>query len=182
MNGMELAYPDETFDMSFTSLAIFAFPDPLKGARELYRTLKPGGVAALTTWKEVGWMELLREVELRIKPAGSPPTHFPLVEAWMVAGKLEKCLRDGGFPTVEEGDVTTIAWFGSLEAMAMNLTETLKMMVGGAWTAAEKQKMHDGFLEVLKEKKAEGTVSAFRFEEDGRAGAMMTAFTAVARK
>ena len=176
-----MSFPDEIFDASFTSLAIFGFPDPVKGARELYRTLKPTGVSLLTTWKDVGWIALLHEVETRMRP-GSPPTRFPMVEAWMVPGKLRDCLRDGGFGNVEEGDVQAVAWFDSVEDMAKNLTATLRLMVGQAWTEEEKAKMEGGLLEVLREKKAEGTGNGLRFEDGGRAGSEMTAFTAVARK
>ena len=46
MDGTILQFAADTFDASFTSLAISAFQDPVKGASELRRTLKPGGVAA----------------------------------------------------------------------------------------------------------------------------------------
>lgn len=109
MNGMDLEFPDDVFDVSFTSLGIFAFPDPVKGARELYGTLKPGGVAALTTWKRVGWLPFLHEVERLVRP-GEALTQFPFLEAWGVPGKLAETLREGGFGDVVEDEVVSFAW------------------------------------------------------------------------
>ncbi|KAL2043657.1 hypothetical protein N7G274_003964 [Stereocaulon virgatum] len=176
MNGMDLAFPDNTFDVSFTSLGIFAFPDPVRGAAELYRTLKAGGVAALTTWKRVGWMPLLHEVEQMLQP-GCEPTHFPLVEAWMGRGKLEQTLRDGGFEDVVEGEVVGHAWWPSVEEAAGRLAETTRMMVGSGWTVGEKEKMEGGFLDVLR---AGG--QHVRRGQGGEVGVEMVAWTAVAKK
>lgn len=51
MNGMDLEYADMTFAASFTMFAIFLFPDPAKGVREIYRTLVPGGLAVVSGWQ-----------------------------------------------------------------------------------------------------------------------------------
>ncbi|KAF6236902.1 hypothetical protein HO173_005193 [Letharia columbiana] len=96
MDGADLRFADDTFDVSFTSLGIFAFPDPVRGARELYRTLKPGGVTAATTWKGVGWLPLLHAVEEEVLQPGRAKTRLPFLEPWAVAGKLEATLREGG--------------------------------------------------------------------------------------
>jgi ubiquinone/menaquinone biosynthesis C-methylase UbiE len=42
---------DEMFTHSITCMGVFAFPDPVKGVREIYRTLQVGGTAVVTTWK-----------------------------------------------------------------------------------------------------------------------------------
>jgi ubiquinone/menaquinone biosynthesis C-methylase UbiE len=54
MDAQELKYPDDKFTHSFTNFALMAIPDPAKAAKQIYRTLKPGGTAALTTWKQLG--------------------------------------------------------------------------------------------------------------------------------
>ena len=176
MNGMELKFEDNTFDASFTSLGIFTFPDPVKGASELYRTLKPGGVAALTTAKGVGWVTLLHEVEKIVRP-GSEHTPFPFLEAWSVPGKLAQTLRDGGFKDVTESDVLGYAWWPSMEEAANKLCETLRLMVGSSWLAGEKEKMEEGFLEVMK-----GGSEHMRRGECGKVGVEMVAWTGLAKK
>ena len=176
MNGMDLKFPDNTFDISFTSLALFAFPDPVKGASELYRTLKPNGIAALTTWKNPGWLSLLREVERRLR-SGQEPTRFPFLEIWSVPGKLAQTLREGGFQEVEEGEVRAYAFWESLEVAAEKMCETLRMMVGKGWSEGEKEKMADGFKEVMREGWG-GTITS----KEGRVGFEMVAWTGVGRK
>lgn len=43
MDVQELAFADATFDTVATSCTFCSVPDPLRGLRELYRCLKPGG-------------------------------------------------------------------------------------------------------------------------------------------
>lgn len=175
MNSMDLQFADETFDVSFTSLGIFAFPDPVKGASEIYRTLKVGGVAALTTWKDVGWMSLLHQVEIVIRP-GEALTEFPFLKPWGVPGKLRQTLLDGGFQKVEETEAASSAWYESVDHAADKITDTLKLMVGKGWTEGEKERMKDGFVDVLS-KGGEGVL------KDGeRVGFEMIAWAGVGWK
>jgi SAM-dependent methyltransferase len=176
MNGMDLKFPDDVFDVSFTSLGIFAFPDPVKGARELYRTLKPGGVAALTTWKRVGWVSFLHEVEKRVRP-GEALTQFPFLEAWSVPGKLAETLREGGFGDVVEDEVVSYAWFEGEEGAARSLSETVEMLVGRNWGEGGKEKMYEGLRRGM-----EGGSELMRRGDGGKVGFEMVAWTGVGRK
>lgn len=181
MNGMDLsAFPDDTFDVSFTGLAIFAFPDPVLGASELHRTLKSGGVAALTTWKNVGWVPLLQQAEEIIRP-GKEETRFPMLEAWEGDGKLESVLREGGFKDVKEGVCEGYAWWGGVQEAAEMLCQTLKMLVGGAWSAEEKERMGVVMGEVM-ERNLGGLVRVEGEGEGTRVGIEMVAWTGVGRK
>jgi len=176
MNGMDLHFPSNTFDVSFTSLAIFAFPDPVKGSAELHRTLKPGGVAAFTTWKDVGWLPLLHEVEAIVKP-GKELTTFPMLEPWRVPGQLERTLREGGFEDVVESSVVVHAWYETEEKAAESLTETLKLMVGKGWSDEEKERMEGGLLDSFRN----GSEYAV-YGDGGKVGFEMIAWTGVGRK
>jgi len=51
MGMQSLTFPDEMFTHSFANFAIFSLPDDetAQTASHIYRTLKPGGTAALTT-------------------------------------------------------------------------------------------------------------------------------------
>ena len=45
-----LGYPDESFDAVVSAFGIFLVPDMPALAAELWRTVRPGGVPAVTTW------------------------------------------------------------------------------------------------------------------------------------
>ena len=68
------------FDVSVTNMGIFYFPDLIRGAREIYWTLKPGGRAAVTTWKSSGIAPVFYAVQEAIEPA-TPIVDNPL-EKW----------------------------------------------------------------------------------------------------
>lgn len=78
------------------NLGIFALPDPAKGTKEIFRTLKPGGIALVTTIKTAGWIPPFRKAQERVKPDADafegmmPPT-------WSKVEWIEGLLHDGGF-------------------------------------------------------------------------------------
>ena len=53
MDGQHLEFSDNTFDWAFSIFGLIFFPDRNKGFREIIRTLKPGGRAAITSWASV---------------------------------------------------------------------------------------------------------------------------------
>lgn len=53
MDGQNLGFADNTFDWAFSIFGLMFFPDRLRGFREIHRTLKPGGRAAITSWAPV---------------------------------------------------------------------------------------------------------------------------------
>lgn len=120
LDGQDLSrFPANHFDASFTSLALFAYPDPATGARELYRTLKPGGVTSASSWKFLGWHDIFHAVERELGRQG-PETRFEMVEAWLPAGKLKALFEAAGFAgeDVTEEGVPVEAWWGSVEEAA----------------------------------------------------------------
>jgi len=53
MDGQHLEFGDDEFDWSFSIFGLMFFPDRARGFREMWRTLKPGGRAAITAWAPV---------------------------------------------------------------------------------------------------------------------------------
>ncbi len=49
-DAMALPYEDERFDVSVMALVLFFVPDPVRGAAELVRVTRPGGLVASYTW------------------------------------------------------------------------------------------------------------------------------------
>jgi SAM-dependent methyltransferase len=66
-DGQDLPWGDAEFDAAFSMFGLMFFPDRARGFAELFRVLKPGGVAVVSSWapfesifKSV--MEAMREV------------------------------------------------------------------------------------------------------------------------
>jgi ubiquinone/menaquinone biosynthesis C-methylase UbiE len=57
MNARQLEFPDDAFTHSFTCFAIFAIGQPEIAAGELYRALKPGGLAVVGSTNRVNWVD-----------------------------------------------------------------------------------------------------------------------------
>lgn len=55
MDGQNLEFDDNAFDWVFSIFGLMFFPDRSKGFREILRTLKPGGRAAITSWAPVSY-------------------------------------------------------------------------------------------------------------------------------
>lgn len=90
-----LDFADNTFTHSLTNIAIFFTSDSgLDGAKEVYRTLRPGGIAVVNCWALVTWLLPVRAVHEHMRPGKPFPT--PVV-AWHDGKHIQKIMRDAGF-------------------------------------------------------------------------------------
>lgn len=103
-----LSFSDATFTHSFTNIAIFFTSGAgLDGAREIYRTLQPGGTAVVNCWAHVTWLLPVRAVHEHIRPGKPFPT--PVV-AWHDGKHIQKVMRDGGFKEEDMRIERSDAW------------------------------------------------------------------------
>jgi ubiquinone/menaquinone biosynthesis C-methylase UbiE len=49
-DGQALPFKDESFDAAFSMFGLMFFPDRMRGYKEIYRTLKPGGKTIISSW------------------------------------------------------------------------------------------------------------------------------------
>jgi len=59
-DGQALPFADESFDAAFSMFGLMFFPDRNRGFSELYRTLRPGGVAVVSSWAPVAQSPLMQ--------------------------------------------------------------------------------------------------------------------------
>eukprot|EP00892_Ulva_mutabilis_P006089 jgi/Ulvmu1/3852/UM018_0071.1 len=52
MDGQQLEFQDDLFDVSCSCFGVFLFPDYVKGLSEMFRVTKPGGRAVVVSWAE----------------------------------------------------------------------------------------------------------------------------------
>lgn len=142
MPGEKLDFPDGEFSHSITNLGILFFADGDAGAREIYRTLKPGGVAVVTSWSDFGYLDaVIRPAQRAVKPE-APVYRLPVPDRWLHAANVEEGLKKAGFGSVEvfeEG-----AHYGG--ATMEELSHLLGTRFGGAvegWSDDEKGRFRE---------------------------------------
>lgn len=171
MDAQDLNFEDESFSHSITNLGIFALPDPGKGVKEIYRTLKPGGEAIVTTWKDPGIMHHVHRIQKRIRP--DLPLLYPVDPVWQEELTLRNALVKGGFNNSKIKITEKKAFMA-----AKDVDDLIDNMVSSSfWTTAQK-----GWTE--EECKQWGEVAREELTEEQRKAAKieMVAWIAVAEK
>ena len=180
MEGCDLKLPDDVFDASVTNFGIFMMNPAAKGASEIYRTLKVGGKAVITTWKYVGWPAVLTEIEKTIRPGGKP-FGMPELEKWKHRETLEELMKGCGLKDVELSEYPTCIWRlqGDEEEYTKGMAQMIGMMIGDQWTTTEKGKIQSCMDELIADDQRK---AKFFVEKDGVLGIEMIAWVGVGRK
>ena len=175
--GEELAFADGAFTHSITNLGLLFFTDPVAGAKQLYRTLRPGGVAVVTGWEDLGYPAVIQAVQRAVRPdcALFKP---PIQEVWFRPGHTEEVLREAGFESVEMS--SEIVHWGALEreVVAARVFEPFGLNPFEGWSQEEMEKARAELMRVLD------SVAKTYKRSDGReyVGIEMKASVAVCRK
>lgn len=150
MSGEKLDIPDQTFTHSITNLGLLFFSDDVAGVKEIYRTLKPGGIAVVTTWFNLGYLDaVIRPAQKGIRPNDIPFT-FPLSEHWFCPNYVEKCLQEkGGFKHVEIQQRTVYYTAASLDEIQILLSPAFRNLREN-WTKEEQKHYDVAMVENIK--------------------------------
>lgn len=176
MDGQLLRFADQTFDISITNFGVFFFPDPIKGIREIYRTLKVGGAAVVSCWKSIGVLPIFYEAQKHINPA-SPVSSMPVFEERMKKETLEAALTKGGFRKVHIEEKGVYITGEDEKELIMGLVDNMKGMIGERWSDDEKAELDEVTRSILKSHEDELFVDL-----GGHKGVRMVAWIAMANK
>ncbi|MDQ6997811.1 MAG: class I SAM-dependent methyltransferase [Mariprofundus sp.] len=106
-DGQALPYDADSFDAVFSMFGLMFFPDRNKGFSEIYRTLKPGGKIAVSSWAPVDQspaMQMMFGALKIIKPEmPEPKMAMASLENPEV---FEQELKDAGFKDIQVQRVT----------------------------------------------------------------------------
>ena len=153
-----------------------------QGAREIYRTLKTGGKAVVTSWRFVGWLPILKAVQAVIMP-DKKRFESALMEEWRREDVLVGCLCGGGFSRehVVVKEIETAIWGEEtrLDEWMGNFAATMGLLAGESMTEGEK-----GLLEGALRALWEGRRDEFFIKGDteGSFGVRMVALIGVAKR
>ena len=175
-DAQALSFADNTFDASITNFGIFFLPDPVAGAKQIYRTLKPGGTAVVTLWKAFGFKPILWEIQDQLKPA-NPLTELPLMEPWCDSALTEKTLKEGGFNQVDFTVVKEGLWGKDKEDFKTVLLENLATLTMRNWTEEERAQLPTYISKIVDEQQ-----DKFCITDGAKVGVQMEAWVAVATK
>jgi ubiquinone/menaquinone biosynthesis C-methylase UbiE len=173
MDSQELTFPDNHFDLSITNFGIFFLPDPQQGANHIYRTLKPGGTAVVTTWKERRSMETIAEAQKSIRP-DLKALHSPWAEHWAKEKSLRDVLTSAGFApeNVKIVEKRTDAIMDPFLRDPDMVARAYPAAVEG-WTVEDKARLGGEMLRIAKAKDPQGS---------GAGGLCLVAYIAIAKK
>lgn len=100
MQAGKLSFSDDTFANSFTNLGILFFADGVQAAKEIFRTLRPGCIATVTSWADLGYLDIVRKAQAALRP-DAPQYSIPINESWFSHTHIEDILRAGEFTSIE---------------------------------------------------------------------------------
>lgn len=115
-DAQDLPYADESFDAAFSMFGLMFFPDRQKGYSEIYRTLKPGGRAVISSWAPVSESSAMIAMFGALR-AMNPDIPEPRTNLESLENRdlFETELANAGFKDVAVHSVTKDWTFHSLE-------------------------------------------------------------------
>jgi ubiquinone/menaquinone biosynthesis C-methylase UbiE len=150
-----LSFPDETFTHSITNIGIFFTGSAgLDGAKEIYRTLKPGGIAVVNCWQSVTWLHPIVAVHNVLRP--EKPFPAPTIN-WSDGVQIQKIMKEAGFSEEKTRVETSEAWAKTSDLRAW-AEKTWAFLAGiGVWQESDEERWDEAVdLMVEKLKKSQG--------------------------
>lgn len=120
MDGQQLEFGDDQFDIVSSCFGVFLFPDYMQGVKEMFRVAKPGGRSAVVAWAESHrammrpWMQLLETHFPEVLPLSMPPG----VTRMSDMDGMKAVLEAGGFEDVKVSEVAHSVKVPNPEAFA----------------------------------------------------------------
>lgn len=100
-NGLELSFPDETFDAVWSNGVLHATGDTARAIQEVRRVLKPGGRAIISHfYRKPSWMYVMNRLgreNIEYKEEDPPVNEFYTeeeIEAFFVGFRIEEAVRE----------------------------------------------------------------------------------------
>lgn len=94
----DLPFPDDSFDVALSQLAVNFMSDPPAGVREMRRVTRPGGTVAAAVWDYAGEMTVLRrfwDAAVSLDP-GAAESDEGRSMPYCAPDELERLWRDAG--------------------------------------------------------------------------------------
>lgn len=146
-------FANDFFDYDITNIGVIFWTGAgLDGAKEVYRTLKPGGTAIINCWESITWMFPIMLVHKAFR--GDAPFPAPPIN-WTDGQQLKKIILEAGFKEeklkLERSEALAVIPEGEFRAWS---EKTWAYLAGiGGWHEVDAEKWDeevDKLVEVLK--------------------------------
>ncbi|KAE9369924.1 S-adenosyl-L-methionine-dependent methyltransferase [Stipitochalara longipes BDJ] len=181
MDSTALSYADEIFTHSIGNALLFVLPnDGIEAVKEIYRTLKPGGIAAVNSWAYVPNMEPIQVAAQSTRPAGTPLPRQGM-DKWSQAEFLQSVVEKGGFEkqNIKMAQDDVFVELGDLNRYATILWSFIGGTSAVGWLESDEEKWEEAIEVVKREsRKSQGT----RLLDGGKMQLRFVANIAIAMK
>lgn len=181
MDSTALSFADEIFTHSIGNALLFVLPnDGVDAVKEMYRTLKPGGIAAVNSWAYVPNLEPIQAAAQNTRPTGTPVPRQGM-DKWSQAEFLQSVVEKGGFEKQKikmvQNDV--FVELGDLNRYATMLWSFIGGTSAVGWLESDEERWDEAIDIVKKElRKSQGT----RLLDGGKMQLRFVANIAIATK
>ena len=165
MPAEQLSFPDDYFTHSISNFLIFMTKnDGVDCAKEIYRTLQPGGKAAITAWATMPHGKAIDDVHRALRGEGAERMYV-MPAKWWKASHLKSVMQQGGFAEEDVTMETRPVYLRMEEEELRSQAETLWGLRGapkGGWTMADQEnwdKAIDMLVERLKVRSTENLIA-----------------------
>lgn len=178
-SAQEINFPDNRFDYSFTNFAFHCLGDHDAAARQVYRTLKPGGVAVASIWVYMPHVDALQHAHWRTRGKDGPmPVLLPL--EGFVQEDLKKTLVAGGFKeeNITFSEKTCYLKIADLKKFAQLSWSYLGTLPTG-WSQNDEDKWEEATADIIEQLQSGDGITK---NEKGETVLRMVACIGVAKK
>ncbi|KAI1820256.1 S-adenosyl-L-methionine-dependent methyltransferase [Xylaria intraflava] len=151
MAAESLQFADNTFTHSFANLLLFATQNAgVDAAKEIHRTLKPGGMAVATWFNSIPHQELLKETHYELRGSEAQLPHG-MPEAWYDPEFLRGILLQGGFKpeNLKMSVLETPLTVPELKRWVEIMWSYLGRPIDG-WAVADEEKWDDAIATLIR--------------------------------
>ncbi|KAI1383536.1 S-adenosyl-L-methionine-dependent methyltransferase [Hypoxylon trugodes] len=177
MSAQKLTFPDNMFTKSITSFAFHCLGDHDEAAKQVYRTLKPGGVAIATVWTSMPHVRALQHAHWRTRGKEGPmPSLLPLED--FTEEDLRAALRVGGFRDISCSEKAFYLKVSDMKRWAQLAWSYLGHLPTG-WSQSDEDKWDEAIDDVVEQLKSGDGITT---DDRGEVVMKMIAVVAVAKK
>ncbi|KAF4999929.1 hypothetical protein FGRMN_2167 [Fusarium graminum] len=181
MDASALEFPDDTFNLSIASAVMFVLPnDGVDAVKEIYRTLKPGGIVIVNSWAHTPTLPAIHAACKKTRPDGTPLPRQGF-EKWEDEDFLREVVVKGGFApknvSLEKRNVYVTV--GDLKRFATMIWSFIAGTTTVGWLKSDEENWDAAVHEVVEGLKL---TEGYEGLTDGKNKIMFIANIAVARK